>query len=71
MRYQNDCFTLGVTYLETNIKDLDIQPDKTFMVNFTLKDLGSYAFKTDAFGLASDVPNFGSPTGVSASGVPY
>jgi LPS-assembly protein len=70
VRYQNDCFALGVTYLETNIKDLDIQPDKTFMVNFTLKDLGSYAFKTDAFGLASDVPNFGSPTGVSASGVP-
>ena len=56
LRYQNDCFTLGVTYLETNVKDLDIQPDKTFMVNFSLKDLGSYSFKTDAFGLAGDLP---------------
>jgi LPS-assembly protein len=57
LRYQDDCFTLGVTYVETNIKDLDIQPDKTFLVNFTLKDLGSYQFKSDAFGLAGDLPN--------------
>ncbi len=56
LQYQNDCFTLGVTYLETNVKDLDIQPDTTFMVNFSLKDLGSYSFKTNAFGLAGDLP---------------
>jgi LPS-assembly protein len=51
LRYQDDCFTLGLTYVETNIKDLDIQPEQRFLVSFMLKYLGAYQFQTDAFGL--------------------
>ena len=51
LQYQNDCLTLGLTYEETFIQDLDIKPDQRFLVSFALKYLGSYQFETDAFGL--------------------
>ncbi len=53
LRYQDDCFMLSVTYQQSRIKDQDIVPEQRFLVNFTLKYLGSYAFQNDAFGLLS------------------
>jgi LPS-assembly protein len=50
IRYQDDCFTMAVTYQESNIKDRDIEPETRVMVNLALKYLGSYQFQTDAFG---------------------
>ena len=42
LRYQDDCFKLDVTYQRSFIRDQDIQPDERFLVNLTLKYLGSY-----------------------------
>jgi LPS-assembly protein len=43
IRYQDDCFLFDVTYQRSYIRDQDIEPDERFLVNFTLKYLGSYA----------------------------
>ena len=42
LRYQDDCFMMDVTYQRSFIRDQDIEPDERFLVNFTLKYLGSY-----------------------------
>jgi LPS-assembly protein len=48
VRYQDDCFTLDLTYQRSFIQDQDIKPDERFLVNFMLKYLGSYQFSTQA-----------------------
>jgi LPS-assembly protein len=49
VRYQDDCFRLDVTYQRSFIRDQDIEPDERFLVNFSLKYLGSYSVATSAF----------------------
>jgi LPS-assembly protein len=51
LRYQDDCFLLDVTYQRSFIRDQDIQPDERFLVNLTLKYLGTYALATEASGV--------------------
>ena len=48
VRYQDDCFTLDLTYQRSFIQDQDIKPDERFLVNFVLKYLGHYQFATQA-----------------------
>ncbi len=48
LRYQDDCFLLDVTYQRSFIQDQDIQPDQRFLLNLTLKYLGSYSLATAA-----------------------
>jgi LPS-assembly protein len=56
IRYQDDCLTLGVTYQRSNIRDRDIEPDQSVMVNLSLKDLGTSQFQTDPSGLLGPEP---------------
>jgi LPS-assembly protein len=46
VRYQDDCFLFDVTYQRSFIRDQDIEPDERFLVNFSLKYLGSYQVAT-------------------------
>ncbi len=50
LRYADECFVLTATYQETFITDVtkDLEPDRTVMLNFQFKHLGSYQYKTDA-----------------------
>ena len=48
LRYQDDCFLMDVTYQRSFIQDQDIRPDERFLVNLTLKYLGTYKFATEA-----------------------
>jgi LPS-assembly protein len=48
LRYQDDCFLMDVTYQRSFIRDQDIQPDERFLVNLTLKYLGTYALSTES-----------------------
>jgi LPS-assembly protein len=48
LRYQDDCFLMDVTYQRSFIRDQDIEPDQRFLVNFSLKYLGTYALSTEA-----------------------
>ena len=51
LQFKNDCLTLGVNYIQTNIQDRDIQPEQRVMVNLALKYLGAYQFQSEASGL--------------------
>jgi LPS-assembly protein len=60
VRYQDDCFLFDVTYQRSFIRDQDIEPDERFLVNLTLKYLGSYALATaasDTFGASGSDTN--------------
>lgn len=50
IKYSDECFVLTATYQETFIKDpaRDLEPDRTVMLNFQFKHLGSYQYKTDS-----------------------
>jgi LPS-assembly protein len=48
VRWQDDCFLMDVTYQRSFIRDQDIEPDQRFLVNFSLKYLGSYQYATSA-----------------------
>ena len=48
VRYQDDCFRFDVTYQRSFIRDQDIEPDQRFLVNFSLKYLGTYQLATEA-----------------------
>jgi len=48
VRYQDDCFLVDVTYQRSFIRDQDIEPDERFLVNISLKHLGSYGYSTSA-----------------------
>jgi len=51
VRWQDDCFLFDVTYQRSFIRDQDIEPDQRFLVNFSLKYLGSYQVATEATGV--------------------
>jgi LPS-assembly protein len=51
VRYQDDCFLFDVTYQRSFIRDQDIEPDERFLVNFSLKYLGTYALSQEATGI--------------------
>jgi LPS-assembly protein len=53
LRYQDDCLLFDVTYQRSFIRDQDIEPDERFLVNLTLKYLGSYSASTEAAGVFS------------------
>jgi hypothetical protein len=42
-----------VTYQRSFIRDQDIEPDERFLVNLTLKYLGTYQLSTEATGVFS------------------
>ncbi|MCB1520732.1 MAG: LPS-assembly protein LptD [Hyphomicrobiaceae bacterium] len=50
VRYSDECFVLTATYAESSITDAsrDLVPDRTVMLHFQFKHLGSYQYKTDA-----------------------
>jgi LPS-assembly protein len=48
LRYQDDCFLVDLTYQRSFIEDQDIRPDERFLVNVSLKYLGSYSYSTSA-----------------------
>lgn len=54
LRYQDDCFRLDIIYQRSFIRDQDIEPDQRFLVNFSLKYLGSYSLTTQTFGEFGD-----------------
>ena len=60
LRYQDDCFLMDVTYQRSFIRDQDIEPDERFLVNLTLKYLGTYGYSTsasDVFGASGSDTN--------------
>ena len=60
LRYQDDCFLMDVTYQRSFIQDQDIRPDERFLVNLTLKYLGTYQYATatsDVFGASGSDTN--------------
>lgn len=54
LRYRDDCFSASVLFEQSNITDQDILPETRVTVNFALKYLGAYEFKTDTMGLFGD-----------------
>lgn len=50
IKYSDECFVLTATYQETFITDptRDLEPDRTVMLHFQFKHLGSYQYKTDS-----------------------
>ena len=50
IKYSDECFVLTATYQETFINDpaRDLEPDRTVMLHFQFKHLGSYQYKTDS-----------------------
>ncbi len=50
LKYSDECFVLMATYQETFITDptRDLVPDRTVMLHFQFKHLGSYQYKTDS-----------------------
>jgi lipopolysaccharide assembly outer membrane protein LptD (OstA) len=54
LRYRNDCLSASVLFEQSNITDQDILPETRISVNFALKYLGTYQFKTDTMGLFGD-----------------
>lgn len=59
IRYADDCFVLSATYSESFIKNdtLGIQPDRTVMLRFELKHLGSLNTRTDVTSFLSGLDN--------------
>jgi len=50
LRYADECFVLTASYSESRITEpaRGLVPDRTVMLNFQFKHLGSYQYKTDA-----------------------
>jgi LPS-assembly protein len=50
IKYQDECFVLSASYIETFIKNdaLEIKPDRTLMLRFELKHLGGGGYSTNA-----------------------
>ncbi len=49
LKYADECFVLTVSYIETHVDNpaLEIRPDRTVMLRFELKNLGSFTTRTD------------------------
>ena len=56
IQYQNDCMTVALTYLDSNIQEEDIKPEQRVMLTVSLKYLGTYGYTTDAFSTANAEP---------------
>ena len=50
IKYSDECFVLTATYQDSYFRDVDkgLEPDRTVMLHFQFKHLGSYQYKTDA-----------------------
>jgi LPS-assembly protein len=50
VQYADECFVLTASYIETLVDNaaLDLRPDRTVMLRFSLKHLGEYSYRTDA-----------------------
>ncbi|MGC2410477.1 MAG: LPS-assembly protein LptD [Methyloceanibacter sp.] len=57
LQYKNDCLTLAVTYMNSNIEEQNIKPEQRVMVNLALKYLGAYTYSTDIAGLFGTGPS--------------
>jgi len=46
LKYADECFVLSATYIETFVENaaLDLRPDRTVMLRFELKNIGSYSY---------------------------
>jgi LPS-assembly protein len=56
LKYTDECFMLSVSYVETNVEDGEIHPDKTVLVKYNLLDLGGNESRTDKIGTFADLP---------------
>jgi LPS-assembly protein len=56
LKYTDECFMLSVSYIESNVEDGDIRPDKTVLVKYNLLNLGGNESRTDKIGTFSDLP---------------
>ncbi len=56
LKYSDECFMLSVSYVETNIRDGEIQPDQTVLVRYNLLTLGETTSRTDTIGTFSELP---------------
>jgi LPS-assembly protein len=56
LKYSDECFVLSVSYVETNIRDGEIQPDQTVLVRYNLLSLGETTSRTDTIGTFSELP---------------
>ncbi len=59
VRYSDECFVLTASYTETFIQNsvLGIVPDRTVMLRFELKNLGSFSSTTNTTGFLSGIDN--------------
>jgi LPS-assembly protein len=50
LKYADECFVLSATYIETFVENaaLDLKPDRTVMLRFELKNIGSYSYNGGA-----------------------
>ena len=67
VRYGDECFVLTASYKQTQINDpaRDLEPDRTVYLQFELKHLGEFGYKTDSldFIYGDDQPPSASGTG--------
>jgi LPS-assembly protein len=49
LKYQDECFVLTASYIETFVDNpaLELRPDRTLMLRFELKHLGEFNYRTD------------------------
>lgn len=59
LRYADECFVLTTTYTDSRISNptLGINPDKTVMVRFELKNLGGFSTHTNVTSFLSGIDN--------------
>lgn len=50
LRYADECFVLSATYTETKVTNaaFDLEPDRSVMVRFELKNIGQFGYRTSA-----------------------
>jgi LPS-assembly protein len=61
LRYRDDCFMASVLFEQSNIRDEVILPETRVTLNFSLKYLGAYQFRTDSLGVFEDDVEDASP----------
>jgi LPS-assembly protein len=61
LQYQDECFVVSASYIETFIdnRELDLRPDRTLMLRFSLKHLGDYNYRTDILNYTFGDTNLG------------
>ena len=61
VRYRDDCFMASLLFEQSNITDEVILPETRVTLNFSLKYLGAYQFRTDSLGVFEDDVEEASP----------